>query len=321
MNMRQLIKTNFFLTCSYYLVTNFISYIRYKTGLISTDSGTHHSKLSNEQSFQYIEEVFNDYKTYSGIKNFKGRVAEIGPGDNCGVGLLCLNDGSDSIDLVDRFYSNRNANDQAQIYTVLRENYPIIDNMLAQSDVKNESTFKGISRHYGSSASAELYFLNNRNYDFIISRAVFEHLYDPILALKRMTNAINPNGYLLHKVDLRDHEMFSNYHHELKFLEINEWLYRRMTVASGRPNRILINEYRDFLKNSGLEFKILVTRLALVGEITPHLEYSEISISKKKLSSDYVQSVRNKFCNKFMEVSNEDLSVTGIFIVAFKRTI
>jgi len=75
----------------------------------------------------YIEEVFNDSKRYSGVRRFSGRVAEVGPGDNCGVGLLFLTGGYESVDLVDRFYSKRNSQLSAK---------------LGDFDVNNETSFK-----------------------------------------------------------------------------------------------------------------------------------------------------------------------------------
>lgn len=312
-----MIKKNFYLSCSYYLLTNLLRYIQYKTGGITTSSGTHHSALPVKESVNYIFDVFNDYKKYSGT-TFAGKVAEIGPGDNCGVGLLLLAEGADSVDLVDRFYSNRNPQAHAEIYSELIKIRPVLRKFINESHIEDESSFKGVNRWYGASAAAEIFFKKNKGYNFIISRAVFEHLYDPALALQMMSTALVYGGYLIHKVDLRDHGLFSAFFHELKYLEINNWIYRKMTMASGRPNRFLVNEYRNVLESSGLSFEILVTRLAGVGDIIPHKKFEDIEQEKREQAISYVRSARNKFADKFKIISDEDLSVTGIFIVAKK---
>ena len=72
-----------------------------------SDSGATHSNNSKNESLAYIKEVFDDYKTYGGVENFKGTIAEIGPGDNFGVALSMLADGAGQVDLLDRFYSKR----------------------------------------------------------------------------------------------------------------------------------------------------------------------------------------------------------------------
>lgn len=314
------LRRSYFVSCAYFLLTDLFFSLKYKLGIISTDSGNAHASISLDESLGYIEEVLHDYKKYSGKKNLLGKIAEVGPGDNCGVGILLLGEGSDHVDLVDRFYSNRNEVDQAKIYKKILDKYPQTSKVLDNSNLEDERTFKMLKRWYGPQASAEIFFKDHKSYDYIISRAVFEHLYDPLLALKLMASALTSHGMLLHKVDLRDHGMFSNNFHELKFLEIPRGVYDRMTKSSGRPNRVLVNEYRKTLECLDLDFQILVTRLAGVGDITPHKSFEEIEINLTAKSIDYIRSVRKQFAKEFDSVSDEDLCVAGIFIVANKAS-
>ena len=55
-----------------------ITAVRYKKGIIDTHSGAAHMNYSVDESIDYIDEVFMDYKAYSGIEKFYGKVAEIG---------------------------------------------------------------------------------------------------------------------------------------------------------------------------------------------------------------------------------------------------
>lgn len=314
----QAIRSSMALSCTYYIFSDFWTRMRFRMGNINTESGTIHSSLSLQSSLNYIYEVFSDYKRYSSIASFYGRVAEVGPGDNCGVGLLFLADGCFSVDLVDRFYSRRNPDAHAQIYSTLLESDANLNASFKHADLNNESTFSGINRYYGPEAAAESFFINHKGYDFIVSRAVLEHLYNPLNALTKMVEALNVGGLLLHKVDLRDHGLFSKQFHELKFLEVPDWLYPLMTSASGRPNRVLVNGYKKCMVKMNLETQFLVTHLAGVGDINPHRIYSEIPLDLRQKAITYVQSVRHKFATSFHDVSDEDLSIAGVFIIARK---
>jgi hypothetical protein len=316
---REFVKKQFWLTCAYYVVDNATARLRGLTGNIETDSGAAHLGLSIDSSLAYIEEVFGDYKRYAGIDRFSGAVAEVGPGDNCGVGLMCLADGCAPVDLVDRFYSRRDAAQHAVIYRALIARYPDRFEKLGDCDVNDETTFRGLKRHYGERAAAETFFAEPDRYSFIVSRAVLEHVYDPPLAISHMAMALTRGGMLLHKVDFRDHGMFSDRMHELKFFEVPDFLYPRMTRDKGRPNRVLVDTYRKVLEDVIPDFEIFVTRLAGVGDIDPHLPYDRIDASLRKTSVDYVRSVRDKFAKSLRAISDEDLSVAGIFLVARKH--
>jgi SAM-dependent methyltransferase len=315
--MVSLVRKSYILTIVAYIIDDFLVKRRYKGGIYNTESGAAHAELELDDSIRYIEEVFNDYKHYSGMNQFYGAVAEIGPGDNAGVGLLFLSDGCERVDLVDRFYSKRNSQHQTQIYSHLFDKYKSLKT-LGLENFNEGQEFHGLSIKFGPTASAEEYFTDPRTFDFIVSRAVMEHVYNPVLALRRMVDALKDNGMLLHKVDLRDHAMFSDYFHELKFLEVPDYIYPKMTRSSGRPNRVMISDYRAALNDLPVKYQILVTRLAGVGDIIPHIKFDEIPEEVKKKSRCYVDSVKHKFSVSIRKLPLDDLCVSGFFIVAEK---
>jgi SAM-dependent methyltransferase len=315
-SMRRAVKSNFGLASLYYLSSECAARVLRSAGHIESESGSAHHGRTIEESLEYIRTVFADYKQYGGVSSFHGKVAEVGPGDNCGVALLLLNNGCESADLVDRFYTRRSPAAQSQIYRALINGHPELATRLAHADLKNDESFPGIRRWYGPSAAAEVFFRDHSGYDFIVSRAVLEHLYDPIGALAQMVRALNPGGTLLHKIDLRDHGMYSRGFHELKFLELPDWIYPWMTRSSGRPNRVLVNQYRDCLQGLNVEYELLVTRLAGVGNIEPHTKYEQIPRQTRAVSLKYVQGHRHRFAPSFQRVSDEDLSIAGVFLVA-----
>src|SRR5690606_34446448 len=100
-------------TCTAYLVNNVLVRLRHSRNDYHSNAGATHSAWDLRHSLAYIDEVFTDYQRHVG--RFSGRVAEIGPGDNCGVALRILDDGAGSVDLADRFYSERNPSQQEAI--------------------------------------------------------------------------------------------------------------------------------------------------------------------------------------------------------------
>ena len=314
------IRRSYFLTCLYYVWDDWRTGRRFLNGDIATSSGTLHASMDTKESLAYLRTVFADYLRYAGCSAFFGKVAEVGPGDNCGIGLLLLEGGCHSVDLVDRFYSHRDPVRQASIYRELTKHHPGIARILEGTNLEDEATFPGIYRHYGEEASAECFFKEGQDYDLILSRAVLEHVRDPLLALRRMTVALKPGGLLLHKVDLRDHGMFSGQYPELKWLEISERAYRRMSQAKGRPNRVLFHQYRSTLATLPVEAEMLITRLVGVGDISPHLPYEEIPEPLRNHSTDIVASRMIHFSREIQNIPIADLSVAGFFLVGRKKS-
>ena len=144
-------------------------------------------------------------------------------------------------------------------------------------------------------------------------------VYDPVAATRDMAAALAPGGVMVHKIDLRDHGMFTPRFQELKFLEVPDWLYPRMTRASGRPNRVLTHEYRAVLDASGLDYELLVTRLAGVGDVTPHMPWERIPAEDTRRSLDFVRSARSNVARSFRDVSERDLAISGLMLVARRR--
>lgn len=300
-----------------FILRNAAKRIFFRLGNIGTKSGTYHLQATLEESLRYIREVFHDYKFYGAVENFYGRVAEVGTGDSCGVGILFLLDGCQQIDLIDKYYSARNIEHQRDIIKALLPPSSVLSaNSPKQSP--DEESINGLSRYYGDRASSEKFFQNHGGYDFIVSRAVLEHVDKPEHSLALMAEALNPDGMLLHKVDLRDHGMFSPRHDELTFLQIPQWYYALMTRGSGKPNRVLTHRYKDILDKSGLDYNILVTRLVGVGEITPHVPWEMIDQKLRERSLSKVKSLKSSFAKEFRNVDDKFLSIAGIFIVAKK---
>jgi len=317
--LKKLSKKHIFLQCILRIIYNFFGHIRLFFGKITTDSGTTHEQLSLSDSLAYINTVFADYKKYAGISHFHGHVCELGPGDSSGVALAIMADGATKVDLADRFYSRRNAAIHAQVYQTLANQNPQIAVLLKTANLHDETTFPGITRYYGPQAAGESFFKKRSStYDFIISRSVLEHATDPLLTLESMYEALNPGGRLIHKVDLRDHGMFTPQHHDLKFLEIPKEIYWAMTHGSGLPNRVLIDQYRQCVSRFSGDCQFLISQLAYGGPVEPHVTFDQIP--KKQLDIALIELAKYKknFSSSFRHVREQDLIIAGFFLIIKK---
>jgi SAM-dependent methyltransferase len=306
-----------------YVVDDSLWGLRRRFGRIESESGSTHRAVSVEASVDYVEEVFNDYRTYGGLAQLSGAAAEVGPGDNAGVALLLRAAGCDSVELVDRFRSRRRLEQQQRIYQALALRHEIQG--FAGPAGWNDEHLSGITWHIGS--SAEAHFARRapeggRAYDLIVSRATLEHLYDPLGALRSMAACLRPGGRMVHKIDFRDHGMFTPAHSELTFLHFPGRLHRQMTQRSGRPNRVLLNRYQrlahELARSGDLEVTILVTSLVGEGEIVPHVPFSALPSAAKERAVARVDAERGHLAREFAGVASTDLAVSGIFWVGVR---
>jgi SAM-dependent methyltransferase len=314
MNFRAFIKRSVALTCAYYLYDDWRARRRLAAGQLTADSGARHAKLDIAASLAYVERVHGDYLAYGGLKNFRGSVAEIGPGDSFAVALRMLGNGADHIHAIDRWVSRRNAEAQRRIYSALSERYGL-GHLFTGPPA--EETIRNLSYHAGQ--PAESFFRDcGLEFDAILSRAVMEHLYDPLAALDDMARSLKPGGIMIHRIDLRDHGMFAG-HHPLTLLTLSDSLHRRITEGAGRPNRVLINDYRDWLARSGLSGGITVSRLAGVADEQNPAPWAALDKSAKARALECVRTVRPRLSGNFKTLADEDLAVAGLVLVARKN--
>ena len=312
MSLRRQVKRSVALTCLYYLADDWRARRRLARGKLATRSGTRHATLSLEESLDYIDRVYGDYLAYGDLERFSGRVAEIGPGDNFGVALRMLGAGAREVHTIDRYRPARDEARQAGIHRALAQCHGL-DVLPADGGV-GAVEIRGLVTHEG--APAETFFRSSGlRFDHIVSRAVLEHLYDPLAALDDMAASLAPGGSMIHRIDFRDHGMFSG-HHPLTFLTIPDAFYRAMTRGSGRPNRLLLPAWRDWLDRSPLTGSLRVTRLVGVdGEMAP-AEWDDIDPAARRTALATVRAIRPRLVPSLAAFSDENLAVSGCVLVA-----
>jgi SAM-dependent methyltransferase len=161
--------------------------------------------------------------------------------------------------------------------------------------------------------------LEPESFDFIVSRAVIHNVYQIDLGLDSMDRLLVPGGYMLHKIDMSDENMFSSRGmHPLTFLTISESVYRLMAADSAKPNRKLINFYRAAMAARGYETKLFVSSILGAGQLIPHKENIKAGEDYSDATLGLIKAIRPQLATPFRTLPDADLAVTGIFLIARK---
>ena len=297
----------------------------FKAGQTTTAYGSTHEFWSLEKSVDYINLVYREYLEYSGLtpEAFAGkRILEVGPGDNFGVALKFLADGAAKVVSLDKFYSERNEEQQARIYRSLREQLrpeqvAVFDDAIAlDTGELNKNRLEYI---YGHGIEEADQILEPESFHFIVSRAVIHNVYDVERGFAAMDRVLAPGGYMAHKIDFSDENMFSSRGmHPLTFLTIPERIYRLMAKDSGKPNRKLISDYRKQMRRRDYDAKLFASSVVGLGPLNPYKERLEPGVDYSQETIDLIEEIRPKLAFPYRSLSTEDLAVAGIFLVARK---
>ena len=315
------------LTIAYRICDNLRERTGFAIGRISHSNGsTFRRHATPETSVNYIRQQFDDYLHYSGLspEQLGGRrILEIGHGDNYGIALLCLAHGAKQVICLDKYYSVRDSKWEHAVYTLLRNG---LDHPLRQRFDEAIQLREGIHLNpeklapvYGVKLEEADQRFGPASFDLIISRAVVQYLaFDGAFAV--MDRMLAPHGSMIHRIDLRDIGMFTNGGlHALTFLTVPDRFYRWMASDSPQPNRKRINEYRQKMKDLGYTSKFLITRvLGREHEVVPHPARLVLGENYTEESLRLLKVIRPKLVKQFRDLPDEDLLVTGIFLVAQK---
>lgn len=297
------------LTCAAYVAHDLWFAYKMARGNLDTTNGAAHGSMPVDEAAARLEAIYADYLAFAGQSHFAGRVAEIGPGDTLGIGILCRAGGSAEYHGVDRYLPRQDAEHCRAVHRLLAER--------CGNPTLGAEPLPGIFHHIG--AAAETFFESAGHFDAILSRAVLEHLYDPMHALDAMAAALTPGGVMVHVIDFRDHGMFAG-RHPLTFLTVPDAVYGRMVRASGRPNRVLWPVYERWLKNSGLTGQLMVT--SMVGAPVNHdarlsaQPLDKVEPAMKAQACALVEEVRPRLAGSLRAESAEGLAVASAVLVA-----
>ena len=298
----------------------------FKAGNTVSAYGSTHEFWDLQKSVSYIERVYREYLEYAGLgpEALRGkRILEVGPGDNFGVALKFLAAGAAKVVCLDKFYSERNVEQQTRIYKELRKALSADEARVFDECIKldgdielNEERLEYI---YGHGVEEADQILEPASFDFIVSRAVIHNVYDIDRGFEAMDRLLAPGGYTLHKIDLSDENMFSSRGmHPLTFLTIPERIYYLMASDSGKPNRRLIGDYREQLVKRGYEAKILISTVLGEGQLMPHKEQIEQGVDYFERTVSLINEIRPKLAAPFRDRTDAELATSGIFLIGRK---
>jgi hypothetical protein len=325
-SLKQIAKRSKSCVIAYRIYDNWRTKKRFHAGNTESMHGSTHSRLSLAESLDYIERVFEDYLTYSELSPdaFKGkRILEVGPGDNFGVALKFLAAGAEQVVCLDKFYSKRDQGQQLGIYKALRERTQPESRERFDSAIKLDEEFilnpDKLPYVHGVGIEEAGGAFERGSFDFIISRAVIQDVYEIDAAFSAMDGLLADGGYMLHKIDFSDQGMFSSRGmNPLTFLTIPESVYRLMAVDSGKPNRRLSNYYRRKVDELDYDSKHFVARIYGRGDLVPHKEKIELNRDYTQATISMIEMIRPKLSAGFRDLTDEELAVSGGFLIARK---
>ncbi|HEY8225741.1 MAG TPA: class I SAM-dependent methyltransferase [Pyrinomonadaceae bacterium] len=298
----------------------------FNAGHTASAYGSTHEFWTLERSVSYIDLVYRDYLEYSGLspEGFRGkRILEVGPGDNFGVALKFLTAGVAKVVCLDKFYSERNEEQQISIYRELRRHLTPEELLVFDDSINLDNGIRlnadRVEYIYGHGIEEADQILERGSFDFIVSRAVIHNVYDVDRGFEAMDHLLAPGGFMLHKIDLSDEQMFSSRGmHPLTFLTIPESIYRKMARDSGKPNRKLMSDYRDQLTQRGYETQVFVSSVLGRGQLVPHKEVLEFGVDYTQPTVSLINEIRPKLARQFQNRPDAELAVTGVFLVGQK---
>jgi SAM-dependent methyltransferase len=298
----------------------------FKAGNTVSAYGSTHEFWSLEKSVSYIDRVYREYLEYAGLgpEALHGkRILEVGPGDSFGVAVKFLVAGAAKVVCLDKFYSERNAEQQTRIYRELRNELSPDEARVFDECIKLNGDIElnpeRLHYIYGHGVEEADQILPPASFDFIVSRAVIHNVYDIDRGFEAMDRLLAPGGYTLHKIDLSDENMFSSRGmHPLTFLTIREPIYYLMASDSGKPNRKLIGDYREQMLKRAYETKILITAVLGEGQLLPHKEQIAQGVDYGNKTLSLINEIRPKLAPPFRNRPDAELATTGIFLIGRK---
>jgi hypothetical protein len=327
--MKETVKKSRFALISYITARSYLNRIRFRSGNIESAGGATTVHRPLEESLGYIRHQFDDWIRYAGLtpERLAGkRIVEFGPGDNVGVSLRMLALGAAEAVCMDKYFPPHDTERERQIYRHIREELNgeerrrFDDAVSLEPDLRfNEKRIRYI---YGKGAEDADEALPPSSVDIILSRGVLQSV-DTEKCFAAMDRILKPGGLTGHKIDLRDHGMFSgNGYHPLEFLTLSDWVYQMMVRNTDRPNRLHMNYYRA--KCAAYGWPAEYYRCAVIAEgyvprdIDPYVKDLEKGIHYTDADLELVRSIRPRLTREYAALSDEDLLTGALFLVTEK---
>jgi SAM-dependent methyltransferase len=252
---------------------------------------------------------FGIYNVYSTIqREYLGgqrspRILEIGPGTNLGVGFIFALTGAEKYYGLD-IYMDPDLFAPAQYESIayllqLAGGVKPIRNVNAVMTVKDGKVeFHKDRVEYLYPRQSYDIPLPEGSLDYVFSHATLEHVADPEKTVQAIHRVLREGGITAHQIDMRDHADFSK---PLEFLKVDDdtWKERWKDPkrAAWHLNRWRLSDFKGAFERAG--FRILKLDVNATFPVD--------------------ESVRRTLNARFQKYSLEDLSSTGVMIIARKE--
>jgi hypothetical protein len=275
---------------------------------------------------RFLEGVSNTYTTYLRYLDRQpggAHVLEIGPGDNIGVALRFASGGARHVTIMDKFVPLQVSEFHRQLYARLRDGLPEPDQHRFDQaiDLSNGVHPKPERMTYlqRDIQEAEAH-IPAGSVDLVVSNAVLQEVFDTDRMFAVIDQVLSPGGTQIHKIDLSDYGMFAKHgYHPLEFLTVPDAVYRYMVESTGQPNRRLVDYYRSKMQALGYDARIYATWiLGVPRELTPPLELPGTGTLAPRDTAQQIQEIRPRLLDRYRQLSDDDLAVQGIMLVAKK---
>lgn len=204
---------------------------------------------------EYADKVFSDYTVaFCGSQKTKGdcsglfqgkRVLEIGSGMNLMLPLKILAAGAELVVSVDKFNSLAHDSELYRLFVeglspsereILQQKYAL-DQLVNYPEKLIQ--MKGPIEYINNAMETFNSEVEDRRFDYIISRATLEHMRDPNVALKNLCSLLETGGEMVHEIDHRDHGILTHLGFEsLDFHMCKKELWGQLQDEfPGLPNR------------------------------------------------------------------------------------
>ncbi|MEO7649512.1 MAG: methyltransferase domain-containing protein, partial [Bryobacteraceae bacterium] len=243
-------------------------------------------------------------------------------GENLGVALRFLSAGARRVVCLEKFVPFQNNAYTRDLYLALREQLPQEQRARfdAAVDLSKDVKLNETRLQYLRRGVEEAEVLTQKSsFDFVVSNAVLEEVYDTDAAFAAMDSVLKPGGYSLHKIDLRDYGMFTNQgFHPLEFLTIPDGIYRYMSESVGQPNRRLADYYRNTMARLGYRTTVFTTVVLGRPDLPLHKVTLQKGVDYTDTELDLIRRIRPRLLERYRSLPDEDLLVAGIFLMARK---
>ena len=256
------------------LIILILNKIRYKIKGYTTPntikSGDIYSKITYDQEVVDRWEKWLIEYTENKTPFDKKNILELGPGNDLGTGVFCIEKGASSYTAYDK---NSLATDKNQ--TIYKSLLKILKNqrtrVALESFIKSEESIL----KYMTDKTFNFKTLENK-YSCIVSQAAFEHFEDIQKTIKNFSEKSVSGAVLCTEIDLQTHSRWIREKDPNNIYRFPAWLFKLLNYT-GIPNRIRPEDYKNILEKNGW------TKIKIIPLIT----ISENDLKTQLLSKDF----------------------------------